>query len=619
MPIAKHFLHDGLPKMMALTSNNHAVLNAWSKMSVKDSPSRMRYFFYNITNPSAVLKGEKPRVEEVGPFVYGTGWKRFNVSWNGDESEISYQEWMQYEYIPCAPDSGARSGDSELMCSPLPEDTLVLQPNSVFLASVFGTLGQGLLPEEITFAREMMLDAMFVFPGLVHDFDAFEESLMFAKQSVHDIMWGYEDPKFKGLSNCSSSEFQISENICSFFSDGKDKCDAWLPKCKKNSIDRILGKCELVEKAINFTKNLERQCPFRKRFPPSVPGLLRATSWEDANKPASETGIDRTNVMKTGKVPGQLAQMKYYGMTELFTCMNSAESPGSACPYGGPRLAPYKYANASTVGGIPGFMFPPFLGEQLGRRSLNVWMPGFSRRMGMVNTMKRQVYGMEMLHYELDPKTLQNTSLNPENDPFFQYGPEGLVNMTHASAGLPMFLSQARFYGVSDAEVLANAPVPPPDRLRHAVAFDIDPFTGMPMGGGSPVQMNLPLKPIDSTLLIRLRYGLSKKRLFEGLDSFGSKLYIPQFWMESASQKLSHKQINEFKQFRYMVSQLPSDMKSLCGCLSLLMSVLMWGVCCCWRPFGKCGRRPTRSQDPEQGPISEGAGPVGGRPLLNES
>lgn len=46
-------------------------------------------YFYNITNPSGMLQGEAPKVEQVGPFRYHYYQENFNISWSEDENVIT--------------------------------------------------------------------------------------------------------------------------------------------------------------------------------------------------------------------------------------------------------------------------------------------------------------------------------------------------------------------------------------------------------------------------------------------------------------------------------------------------------------------------------------------------
>ena len=41
-------------------------------------------YFFNVTNPVAILEGAKPMVEEIGPFVYTEMKKKLDVEWDND-------------------------------------------------------------------------------------------------------------------------------------------------------------------------------------------------------------------------------------------------------------------------------------------------------------------------------------------------------------------------------------------------------------------------------------------------------------------------------------------------------------------------------------------------------
>ena len=52
------------------------VTKAWM-----DPPVRplLRLYFFNTTNPAGFLRGQKPRLQEVGPYVYEEEWHKVGV------------------------------------------------------------------------------------------------------------------------------------------------------------------------------------------------------------------------------------------------------------------------------------------------------------------------------------------------------------------------------------------------------------------------------------------------------------------------------------------------------------------------------------------------------------
>ena len=50
-----------------------------------DPPVRplLRLYFFNTTNPAGFLRGQKPRLQEVGPYVYEEEWHKVGVVWRG--------------------------------------------------------------------------------------------------------------------------------------------------------------------------------------------------------------------------------------------------------------------------------------------------------------------------------------------------------------------------------------------------------------------------------------------------------------------------------------------------------------------------------------------------------
>ncbi len=57
------------------------------------------YYLFNLTNEEQFIKGAKPILEEIGPFVYQTDKSgKLDVTWNEDASLITYKSWSTKKY-----------------------------------------------------------------------------------------------------------------------------------------------------------------------------------------------------------------------------------------------------------------------------------------------------------------------------------------------------------------------------------------------------------------------------------------------------------------------------------------------------------------------------------------
>lgn len=62
----------------------------------KDGKEQLEVFLFNVTNPSEVLEGGKPRVEELGPFVYDMFQTREDFEWDAAADTLAYREHTYY-------------------------------------------------------------------------------------------------------------------------------------------------------------------------------------------------------------------------------------------------------------------------------------------------------------------------------------------------------------------------------------------------------------------------------------------------------------------------------------------------------------------------------------------
>ncbi|XP_075161987.1 scavenger receptor class B member debris buster isoform X1 [Haematobia irritans] len=58
-----------------------------------------KVYIYNVTNPDGFLSGEKPKLQEVGPFVYREDMQKVNVKFH-DNFTVSYQHKKILEFVP---------------------------------------------------------------------------------------------------------------------------------------------------------------------------------------------------------------------------------------------------------------------------------------------------------------------------------------------------------------------------------------------------------------------------------------------------------------------------------------------------------------------------------------
>ncbi|XP_030384903.1 lysosome membrane protein 2 isoform X2 [Scaptodrosophila lebanonensis] len=59
-----------------------------------------KVYIYNVTNPDGFLSGEKPKLQEVGPFVYREDMEKVNVKFHENNLTVSYQHKKILQFVP---------------------------------------------------------------------------------------------------------------------------------------------------------------------------------------------------------------------------------------------------------------------------------------------------------------------------------------------------------------------------------------------------------------------------------------------------------------------------------------------------------------------------------------
>lgn len=150
-------IDDQIVKNTVIDPNNAMTYTMWKDVPV---PFFMSVYFFNVLNPKEMLKGEKPMVEQRGPYVYRKRIQKDNITFHANNT-VSYKEYRQYFFEPSM--------------SVGPESDIVTIPNML-------VLGAAIMMEDLPYAVRLMISATF---------KTFKEG-PFLTKTVEELMWGYD-------------------------------------------------------------------------------------------------------------------------------------------------------------------------------------------------------------------------------------------------------------------------------------------------------------------------------------------------------------------------------------------------------------------------------------------
>ncbi|KAG7464202.1 scavenger receptor class B member 1 isoform X1, partial [Solea senegalensis] len=150
-------IDDQIVKNTVIDPNNDMSYTMWRDIPV---PFFMSVYFFNILNPQELLKGEKPMVEQRGPYVYRKRCQKDNITFHANDT-VSYLEYRSYFFEP-----SMSAGN---------ESDVVTIPNML-------VLGAAIMMENQPYLVRLMISATF---------KKFKEG-PFLTKSVGELMWGYD-------------------------------------------------------------------------------------------------------------------------------------------------------------------------------------------------------------------------------------------------------------------------------------------------------------------------------------------------------------------------------------------------------------------------------------------
>uniref|UniRef100_A0A4X2KVM6 Scavenger receptor class B member 1 n=1 Tax=Vombatus ursinus TaxID=29139 RepID=A0A4X2KVM6_VOMUR len=138
---------------------NSLSFEMWKQIPV---PFYMSVYLFHVLNSEEVMKGEKPSLQERGPYVYREYREKRNITFN-DNDTVSFLEYRTFVFQP-------------QMSHGLETDYIVM-PNILVLVS-------SVMMEHRPMSMKLLMSLSFSMFG----------QRAFMNRTVGEIMWGYRDP-----------------------------------------------------------------------------------------------------------------------------------------------------------------------------------------------------------------------------------------------------------------------------------------------------------------------------------------------------------------------------------------------------------------------------------------
>ncbi|XP_056875866.1 lysosome membrane protein 2-like isoform X1 [Takifugu flavidus] len=166
--VFRTLMHNRLKKEIVLVEGSR-VFPSWKN---PPPPVYMEFFFFNITNEEQILKGGKPEVTQVGPYTYREYRYKDNVSMVQNGTRVVAYNTKSFVFLP-EKSVGDPSVDSI---------STVNIPAWAVMNKVKGS---------------------FFRAGMVAMWMNSVNSGFFTTRTVHELLWGYEDPLLARVSSTS--------------------------------------------------------------------------------------------------------------------------------------------------------------------------------------------------------------------------------------------------------------------------------------------------------------------------------------------------------------------------------------------------------------------------------
>ena len=150
----------------------------------------------------------------------------------------------------------------------------------------------------------------------------------------------------------------------------------------------------------------------------------------------------------------------------------------------------------NQIRGTNGDNVPMGLGDQ---QSVAIYVPDLKRTTDLVPLAGAhpEVKGIPLRRYVLNPRRLQNASVVPENANIWNFGPDGLFNLTTTRWLVPLFNSEPNFLGAAPSLREGVTGLEAPNAERDQLPVDVEPFSGITMNVRRSYMVSLHAAPLQ--------------------------------------------------------------------------------------------------------------------------
>jgi len=220
-----------------------------------------------------------------------------------------------------------------------------------------------------------------------------------------------------------------------------------------------------------------------------------------------------------------------------------------------------KDKNPNKVHGSTGEQFKPKTPD-----TISVWQDLLQRELQLNYQQHIDYKGVKCKRYIIDPIEKMTDQEYPRNWAFYQYGRNGLFNMSMVMDGMPLFASYAHFYD-SDKNLSSRVIGLNPQQDLHETSLDVEYNSGTTLRERLRFQISMQIKPEEFDILGRKQTWFSKLAYPE------EGQFVPIMWFDQQGET-KDSVMNDLKKMDQVISA--ESWVRYIGIALIVISLSLW-------------------------------------------